>query len=286
VAVPAACANACWQAPQLETAEPDTFLEFFMSEAPSLLSIDGHIATLTFNRPEVFNAWSLEMRYLILEQLRQVALDKTVRVLIINANGKGFCVGADLKGGLADNAEDSVLETYGPISTALRKLDKVVLVAVNGVAAGAGAAIVTAADLAVIAEDAYMQLGFSKIALLPDGGLTWDMVRAMGYKRAYRAMIEATNISAQELKDYGIVNEVVPAADLQQYVRDWAERIAALSPMANKVTKRALRSSMELTLEQAVIYEAAQQGRAKDSADHQEGVAAFKAKRKPLFPGK
>lgn len=257
-----------------------------MSEAPSLLSIDGQIATLTFNRPKAYNALTLEMRYLMLEQIRQVELDKTVRVLIVNANGKGFCSGADLMEGMAESTEDSVLETFGPIITALRKLDKVVLAAVNGVAAGIGAAVVTAADLAVIAEGAYMQMAFSKIALLPDGGLTWDLVRSMGYKRAYRAMIEATNISAQELKDFGIVNEVVPAEELQQYVRDWAERIAALSPVANKVTKRAMRSSMEMTLEQAVIYEAAQQERASKSADHQEGVEAFKGKRKPVFPGK
>lgn len=257
-----------------------------MSEAPSLLSIDGHIATLTLNRPKSFNSLTFDMRVLMLEQIRQVELDKTVRVLILNANGKGFCAGADLMEGMAESTEDSVLETFGPIITALRKLDKVVLTAVNGVAAGIGAAMVTAADLAVIAEGAYMQMAFSKIALLPDGGLTWDLVRSMGYKRAYRAMIEATNISAQELKEYGIVNEVVPAEELQQYVRDWAERIAQLSPIANKVTKRAMRMSMDLTLEHAVIYEASQQERAAKSADHQAGVEAFKAKTKPVFPGK
>jgi len=257
-----------------------------MSEAPSLLSIDGHIATLTLNRPKSFNSLTFDMRVLMLEQIRQVELDKTVRVLILNANGKGFCAGADLMEGMAESTEDSVLETFGPIITALRKLDKVVLTAVNGVAAGIGAAMVTAADLAVIAEGAYMQMAFSKIALLPDGGLTWDLVRSMGYKRAYRAMIEATNISAQELKEYGIVNEVVPAEELQQYVRDWAERIAQLSPIANKVTKRAMRMSRDLTLEHAVIYEASQQERAAKSADHQAGVEAFKAKTKPVFPGK
>jgi 2-(1,2-epoxy-1,2-dihydrophenyl)acetyl-CoA isomerase len=257
-----------------------------MSDAPSLLSIDGQIATLTFNRPKSFNALTLEMRYLILEQIRQVELDKSVRVLIINANGKGFCAGADLMEGMAESTEDSILETFGPVITNLRKLDKVVIAAVNGVAAGIGAAVVTAADLAVIAEGAYMQMAFSKIAMLPDGGLTWDLVRSMGYKRAYRAMIEATNISAQELKDYGIVNEVVPAEELQQYVRNWAESITALSPIANKVTKRAMRMAMETSLEQAVLYEAAEQERASKSADHHEGVEAFKGKRKANFPGK
>lgn len=257
-----------------------------MSEAVSLLAIDGQIATLTLNRPKAFNALTLELRYRLLQQIREVELDKTVRVLIINASGKGFCAGADLVEGLGESVEDDIHETFGPVITSLRKLNKVVLVAVNGVAAGIGAAIVSAADLAVIAEGAYMQMAFSKIAMVPDGGLTWDLVRAMGYKRAYRAMIEATNISAQELKDYGIVNEVVPADELQQYVRDWAERICGLSPVANKITKRALRLAMETTLEQTVLYEAAQQERAAKSADHQEGVEAFKAKRKPTFLGK
>jgi 2-(1,2-epoxy-1,2-dihydrophenyl)acetyl-CoA isomerase len=257
-----------------------------MSEAPSLLTIDGHIATITLNRPKAYNALNRELQFLLLEQLRQIELNKTVRVLIFTANGKGFCAGADLTESFGSSTEDAILETFGPIITALRKLDKVVLAAVNGVAAGIGAAMVTAADLAVIAEGAYMQMAFSKIAMLPDGGLTWDLVRSMGYKRAYRAMIEATNISAQELKEYGIVNEVVPADELQQYARDWAERIAQLSPIANKVTKRSMRASMELTLEQAVFYESAQQERASKSDDHHEGVEAFKGKRKPVFPGK
>lgn len=257
-----------------------------MSEAPALLTIDGTIATLTLNRPAAANALNLEMRQLLLAQLRQIELNKTLRVLIINANGKCFCAGADLTEGLLESAEDALLETYAPIIVALRKLDKVVIAAVNGVAAGIGAALVTAADLAVIAEDGYMQMAFSKIALLPDGGLTWDLVRSMGYKRAYRAMIEATNISAQQLKEYGIVNEVVPADELQQYARDWAGRIATLSPVANKVTKRALRSSMDMTLEQAVMYEAAQQERAAKSADHEAGMKAFKEKRKPDFSKK
>lgn len=257
-----------------------------MSEAPSLLSIDGAIATLTLNRPQAMNAMNAAMRHLLFEQIRQIELDKTVRVLIVNANGRGFCAGADLMEGTPTSAEDELLASFGPVINGLRKLDKVVLAAVNGVVAGIGAALVTAADLAVAADDAYMQLAFSKIALLPDGGLTWDLVRALGYKRAYRAMIEATNISAVELREYGIVNDIVPADQLQQYARDWARRIALLSPIANKLTKRALRVAQESSLEQAILYEAAQQERASKSADHRESIAAFQAKRRPEFPGK
>jgi 2-(1,2-epoxy-1,2-dihydrophenyl)acetyl-CoA isomerase len=257
-----------------------------VSEAPSLLSIDGAVATLTLNRPQAMNAMNAAMRQLLREQIRQVGLDKNLRVLIVNANGRGFCAGADLMEGGPASAEDALLESYAPVIAGLRELDKVVLVALNGAAAGIGAALVTAADLAVAADDAYVQLAFSKIALLPDGGLTWDLVRAMGYKRAYRAMIEATIIPADTLKEYGIVNDVVPAAQLQSYAREWAQRIAQLSPVANKVTKRALRLAMETTLEQAVFYEASQQERAANSADSREGVAAFLEKRKPVFPGK
>lgn len=246
----------------------------------------GHVAILTMNRPAAFNSLCLEMRHQYVAMLREVQLDDSVRVLVITGNGKAFCSGADLKEGMADDIEMSIIKTFAPIMQAIRSLDKVVISAINGVAAGIGVAIVTSSDLAVMSEDAYMQLAFSKIALLPDGGLTWDFVRAVGHKRAYRMMIEASNITPAECLEYGFVNEVVPAAEVLPFTLQWAEKVAELSPVACRVTKRALHGAADMTINQATAFEASLQQRAGVSEDSVEGINAFLEKRKPIFPGR
>jgi 2-(1,2-epoxy-1,2-dihydrophenyl)acetyl-CoA isomerase len=161
----------------------------------------------------------------------------------------------------------------------------VVISAINGTTAGIGCTMVTASDLAVMSDAAVMNLAFSRIALIPDGGLTWDLVRSMGYKRAFKLMIEGGSLSAEQCLEYGIVNELAPADQLLARARALAEQVAEFSPVANKLTKRALRRSMDLSLQAAVDYESALQERASKSGDSAEGIAAFLEKRKPIFPG-
>jgi len=243
----------------------------------------ANIATITLNRPATRNAFNAALRKRVLEVLREIESFDDLRVVILTGAGRGFSAGADLKAPMASDVRRVLLAEYEPILTALRDTDIVTLAAVNGAAAGFGAALVAAADLAIMAEDATLQLAFSRIALIPDGGLTWELVRALGYKRAYRLMIEGGALAATQCRDYGLVNEIVPAERLMQEAYAWAERLCKLSPMCNALTKRALQRAQCGTLEESMAYEADLQQVASQSEDCREGVSAFREKRLPLF---
>ncbi len=247
--------------------------------------IDGAIATVTLNRPEAYNSITQQMRDELRDCWRRIELDKTIRAVILTGNGKAFCAGADLKEGFADSVQDQIHLSFLPAVQPIRDIDKPIIAAINGTTAGIGCTLVTACDLAVMSDSAVLNLAFSRIALIPDGGLTWDLVRSMGYKRAYQLMIEGGSLNAQQCLDYGIVNEIAPADQLQARARVLAEKVAELSPIANKLTKRALHSSMDLALRAAIDMECSLQERAAKSADAREGVAAFLEKRKPSYPG-
>jgi 2-(1,2-epoxy-1,2-dihydrophenyl)acetyl-CoA isomerase len=244
------------------------------------------IATITLNRPDTRNAFNTALRKRVLEVLREIESFNGLRVVILTGAGRGFSAGADLKAQMASDVRTVLLTEYEPILTALRKTDIVTLAAVNGAAAGFGAALVAAADLAIMAEDATLQLAFSRIALIPDGGLTWELVRALGYKRAYRLMIEGGTLQAAQCRDYGLVNEIVAADRLMEEAYAWAERLCKLSPMCNGLTKRALQRAQSCALEEAMAYEADLQQVASQSEDCREGVEAFRQKRPPLFAGR
>lgn len=258
-----------------------------MSELQTLkLERRGPVAIVTMQRAAAFNAMSRGMAEEYLRVLSEIERDESLRVVILTGEGKAFCSGADLKEGFPPDIEAVILKLYGPVMQAVRRLDKVVIAAVNGIVAGIGAALVTSADLAVMAEEGYIQLAFSKIGLVPDGGLTWDFVRAVGHKRAYRMMIEATKLPASECREYGLVNEVVPGEQVMPFALQWAEQIAQLSPVACQVTKRALHNSVDAAFGQAIAYEATLQQRAGASGDCKEGVTAFLEKRAPVYPGR
>lgn len=256
-----------------------------MSEAAVLLEYRGPIAIVTLNRPHAYNACNTDIRHGMMKVVWELANREDIRVVILTANGKGFCAGADLRETFPNNVQEQLHKEYEPSLMGLRRLNKVVIAAVNGAVAGIGCAFVAACDLAVMVEDAYLQLAFSKIALVPDGGITWDLVRALGYKRAYRLMIEAGKLSAQECHQYGLVNEVVKS-DALGYALDWAQRICDLSPVANALTKRVAHRAEELDIHGTFAVEAELQLTASRSADCVEGVTAFLEKRKPQYPGK
>ena len=218
--------------------------------------------------------------------MQDLEKNNTVRVVVLTANGKTFCAGADLKERAQSNIEALIMRrNYAPIFTTIQRMEKVVLVAFSGAAARIGCALVTAADLALMADTASLQLAFSKIALIPDGGLTWELVRALGYKRAYRLMIEAGSLTSTQCLEFGLVNEVVAAEQLLERALQWAESLCELSPVANRLTKRTLHQAAQMNFSEAIAFEAMIQEHAINSADSAEGINAFLQKRPPRFTG-
>jgi len=257
-----------------------------MSNPSVQIDYRGRVAQITLNRPEAYNSFNHDLRAGMLRAVNTLKVRNDIRVVILTANGKGFCAGADLREGIPPAVSQQIHDEYEPFLLGLRRLDQVVLAVVNGACAGIGCGLLAATDLAVMAEDAYLQLAFSKIALVPDGGVSWELVRAVGYKRAFRLLMDAGRLSAQECLHYGIVNEVVSSVDLQTRAWQWAEQIAELSPTANTLTKRVLRQALELSLPATIAFEAQMQDIASTSADCIEGINAFLEKRKPNYPGK
>jgi 2-(1,2-epoxy-1,2-dihydrophenyl)acetyl-CoA isomerase len=251
-----------------------------------LVNRQGGVVTLTLNRPQVRNAFDGALRKRLHEVLREIQSYDDLRVIILTGAGHSFSTGADLNAEVSSDARTQLLYEYAPVLLALRHTDAVVLAAVNGFAAGIGVAFVAAADLAIMANDASIQLAFSKVALIPDGGLTWELVRILGRKRAYRLMIEGGRLDAAQCLQLGLVNEVVPADQLMVEAVSWAQRLARLSPLCNGLTKRALHQSQQCSLEEAIAYEAGLQQIAVGSEDCREGVDAFFSKRAPHFKGR
>jgi 2-(1,2-epoxy-1,2-dihydrophenyl)acetyl-CoA isomerase len=246
---------------------------------------NGMVAEITLNRPDRYNAFGREIRNGLTAALNDIAFDKGIRVVILTAAGKAFCSGADLREEFYPDLENDIINSYMLAINALRTLDKIVIAAINGVVAGIGGALLTSADLAVMSEEARLDLAFARIGLIPDGGLTWDLVHALGYKRAMRMMMDGGSLSAQQCLEFGIVNELVPAGEVLSYARDWAARITEQSPSANRGIKRALHFAMDATRRQTVEFEAIQQQRASSGHDFREGVQAFLEKRKAVFTG-
>ena len=164
-------------------------------------------------------------------------------------------------------------------------MDKPVLAAVAGPAAGIALSFALACDLVVMSQDAYILSPFAAIGLIPDGGATWLLARRMGYHRAYEACIEGDRISAQRCLELGLANRVVPKDDLLSETLAWAETLTEKAPIALALTKRAMRASMNSSFEEAISYEAKMQNACQESEDSTEGIAAFVEKRKAQFKG-
>ena len=261
-----------------------------MADDPSatlLQQVDGGVATLTLNRPDALNALNSELRRALLAALKAAARDEEIRAVVLTGAGRGFCAGADLRGGSAERDFRSVLRAeYGPLIAAMRSLPKPVVAAINGVAAGAGVSLALAADLVVASEDARFVPAFNRIALVPDSGLARTLVRALGRHRAFEILMGERQLTVPEARDLGLVAAVLPADGLAAAARELATRLADGPTATIGLTKRLLNLAEEATLEEALEAEAALQELAGRTADHAEGVAAFAEKRDPRFTGR
>jgi len=246
------------------------------------------VATITLARPEARNALDRPMKAALLAALRRVDRDAAIRVVILTGEGRAFCAGQDLKepfGGEHPTLEDEVRDRYNPLILAVRRLSKPVIGAINGVAAGAGCSLAFACDLRIAAENASFVLAFGRIGLVPDSGASWFLPRLVGSARAAELALIGDPLSAADAERLGIVSRVVAGDTLLAEAQTLAARLAAGSPRAMALTKRALAYAETATLEQALANEAYLQGIAGRSADHAEGLAAFREKRPPRFTG-
>ncbi|MGH2380050.1 MAG: enoyl-CoA hydratase-related protein [Candidatus Limnocylindria bacterium] len=252
-----------------------------------LLETDAGVATITLNRPDALNALNATMRRELLAAVRSGGRDADIRAIVITGAGRGFCAGADLRGGSGEREFRRVLETeYNPLIEALRTVGTPVIASVNGVAAGAGVSLALAADLVIASDDARFVPAFNRIALVPDSGLTRTLVRALGRHRALEILLGERQLGAEDAYDAGLVAAVVPAHALADTTRALAQRLASGPTGAVGLTKRLVNAAEDVTLADGLAAEAALQEIAGRSDDHAEGVAAFAEKREPQFHGR
>lgn len=252
-----------------------------------LHQLDGGVATLTLNRPEALNALNATLRRELLAALTAARRDDATRAVVITGAGRGFCSGADLRGGPGEREFRRVVTSeYNPLVEAIRGLPKPVIASVNGVAAGAGVSLAFAADLVVAATDARFVPAFNRIGLVPDSGLTRTLVRALGRHRAFEILMGERQLGAHDAADAGLVAAVVPADRLADTTAELARRLAAGPTRAIGLTKRLVNAAEDSGLTASLAAEAALQELAGRTEDHAEGVAAFGEKRDPQFRGR
>jgi 2-(1,2-epoxy-1,2-dihydrophenyl)acetyl-CoA isomerase len=255
-----------------------------------IVSIENKVAILTLNRPEVFNSFNREMALLLQNELDACEKNPEVRAIIITGSGKAFCAGQDLKEvtspELNPGFKKILEEHYNPIISRIRNIEKPIIGAINGVAAGAGANIALACDIIIASENASFIQAFSKIGLVPDSAGTFFLPRLIGFQKASALMMLGDKVSAQEAEKLGMVYKVVSAEIFSEEVNNTANTLANMPTKALGLTKRLLNNSLENSLEEQLNLESKLQIESAQSEDYVEGVDAFVNKRKPNFRGK
>jgi len=253
---------------------------------------DGPVGTVTLNRPDKLNAFTVEMVEELKQALGQLAGSADVRCIVLTGAGRAFCAGADvglLRGLIERFDEDTgrrLVDGMRGVSAILREAPQPVLASLNGVAAGGGANLALGCDLRIAADTAQLGQVFMKIGLHPDWGGTFFLPRLVGPAKALELLLGAELVDAAECARLGLVNRVVPAARLAEATREWALRIAAAPPLAVRRAKQAVYRSERASLDEMLTYELDAQLACFRSADGREGIAAFFDKRTPRFTGR
>lgn len=241
------------------------------------------VAWIRMNRPDSLNAFNENLRRDLTDALRRAAGDDAIKVVVLAANGRAFCAGADL---MEDNAPDKsdvtqqLLESYKPILDAIQTMPKPVIGVAPGVAAGVGASVLMSCDQVVMAEESRIYMAFSHIGLVPDGGATWLLFQTLGYHRAFALITEGGSISPQECLELGLARTVVPQDQTDQAAADIAATLCERSAIATAEAKALLRKAATASYDEVFLAEAIAQKRCMQSDESREAIARFKNKGK------
>lgn len=256
-----------------------------------LQSLNAGVLQLTLNRPDKLNSFNEEMHLALRAGIQRAHDDAEVRAVLLTGSGRGFCAGQDLgdrdprKGGPAPDLGHTLETFYNPTLRLIRALEKPVVCAVNGVAAGAGANIAFACDIVLAARSAKFIQAFAKIGLVPDAGGTWNLARILGEPRAKALALTAEPLPAEKAADWGLIWKAVEDADLLAEATALASSLAAGPTLGLGLTKRLIQAAATTSLDEQLDLERDCQRTAGRSADYAEGVTAFLEKRKPEFRG-
>ncbi|MGB3606794.1 enoyl-CoA hydratase-related protein [Psychroserpens sp.] len=254
------------------------------------VKIENKVATITLNRPEVFNSFNREMAFLLHETLDACEINDDVRAIVLTGNGKAFCAGQDLKEvtdpDLNPGFKKILEEHYNPIITRLRAIKKPIIAAVNGVAAGAGANIALACDIVVAHDKVSFIQAFSLIGLVPDSAGTFFLPRLIGFQKALALAMLGDKISAEEAEKMGMIYKCVSTQEFEETINAQALKLANMPTKALGLIKELYNNSMTNDLTSQLALESKLQIEAASTEDYAEGVAAFIEKRKPNFKGK
>jgi 2-(1,2-epoxy-1,2-dihydrophenyl)acetyl-CoA isomerase len=262
-----------------------------MSETVLLHREDG-VAVVTLNRPDRLNSFTTEMHECLASVLADVTEDESCRAIVITGAGRGFCAGQDLNdravapGSVRNDLGESVEKRYNPLVRQMRALPKPIIVAVNGVAAGAGASLALHGDIVLAARSAKFIQSFVKIGLLPDTGGTWTLTHLLGEARAKALALLGEQLTAEKAESWGLIWKAVDDADLMAEAMRLAHQLAASPPLSLAAIKAAIHVAATNTLDAQLEHERDEMRRLGFSDDYAEGVAAFMERRAPSFSGK
>lgn len=253
-------------------------------------SLENNILTIRLNRPKKYNSFVEQMAKELQDAFKNAEVNDDVRCILLTGNGKAFCAGQDLPE-VVDKGEDYELGTtvrgsYNPIIEAIRKIEKPVVCAVNGTAAGAGANIALACDLVLASNEAVFVQSFSKIGLIPDSGGTFFLPRLVGLQRANAMYLLDEKITPNKAEEIGLIYKAVAAVDLMDEAESICKKLASMPTKGFGLYKRAINQSLSNNLDEHLEFEAELQTEAGKTHDYHEGVQSFLEKRKPNFKGK